>query len=62
MLSALLRHTEGVANMPGKGALAFAIKRDGELVKQIHAPGKARRQSLNETVADLPGKGLANKG
>jgi len=42
-----------------QGLVAFAVKLDGELVKQIHARAAARQMTLNETVAELLGKGLA---
>jgi hypothetical protein len=42
-----------------QGLVAFAVKLDGELVKQIHARAEARQTGLNETVADLLAKGLA---
>lgn len=42
-----------------KGLIAFAVKLDGELVKQIHAAAQARQMDINETVADLLSKGLA---
>ena len=45
-----------------QGLVAFAVKLDGELVKQIHALAKARQTGINETVADLLAKGLADKG
>lgn len=45
-----------------QGLVAFAVKIDGELVKQIHALADARQAGLNETVADLLAKGLADKG
>jgi hypothetical protein len=42
-----------------QGLVAFAVKLDGELVKQIHARAAERQMTLNETVAELLGKGLA---
>lgn len=42
-----------------KGLVAFAVKLDGELVKQIHAEAQARQTGINETVAALLTKGLA---
>ena len=42
-----------------QGLVAFAVKLDGELVKQIHALAETRQTSVNETVADLLVKGLA---
>lgn len=44
-----------------KGLVAFAVKLDGELVKQVHAFAQARKQDINETVADLLARGLAEK-
>lgn len=44
-----------------QGLVAFAVKLDGELVKQIHARAEARQTSINETVAALLTKGLADK-
>ncbi len=42
-----------------QGLVAFAVKLDGELVKQVHAAALARQTGLNETVAELLAKGLA---
>jgi hypothetical protein len=42
-----------------KGLVAFAVKLDGGLIKQIHATAQARQTGINETVADLLTKGLA---
>jgi hypothetical protein len=42
-----------------QGLVAFAVKLDGELVKQIHALAEARQTGINETVAALLAKGLA---
>ncbi|OYW39937.1 MAG: hypothetical protein B7Z35_02520 [Hydrogenophilales bacterium 12-61-10] len=42
-----------------QGLVAFAVKLDGELVKQIHALAEARQTGINETVADLLTRGLA---
>ena len=44
-----------------KGLVAFAVKLDSELVKQIHALAQARQAGINETVADLLARGLADK-
>ena len=44
-----------------QGLVAFAVKLEGELVKQIHAAALARKTGLNETVAELLVKGLAAK-
>jgi hypothetical protein len=43
-----------------QGLVAFAVKLDGELVKQIHALAEARQAGINETVAALLAKGLAS--
>jgi hypothetical protein len=43
-----------------KGLVPFAVKLDGELVKQIHALAQARQEGINETVAALLAKGLAD--
>lgn len=43
-----------------QGLVAFAVKLDGELVKQIHALAEARQTGINETVAALLAKGLAD--
>ena len=42
-----------------QGLVAFAVKLDSELVKQIHALAEAHQMGVNETVADLLTKGLA---
>ena len=42
-----------------QGLVAFAVKLDGDLVKQIHALAEARQTGINETVAALLAKGLA---
>lgn len=42
-----------------QGLVAFAVKLDGELVKQIHTLAEARQAGINETVADLLTRGLA---
>ena len=41
-----------------QGLVAFAVKLDGELVKQIHALAQERKAGLNEVVSDLLKKGL----
>jgi hypothetical protein len=41
-----------------QGLVAFAVKLDGELVKQIHALAEMRQTGVNETVADLLTRGL----
>lgn len=43
-----------------QGLVAFAVKLDSELVKQIHALAETRQTSVNEIVADLLAKGLAD--
>jgi hypothetical protein len=43
-----------------QGLVAFAVKLDGELVRQIHALAQARQMGINETVAALLTKGLAD--
>jgi hypothetical protein len=43
-----------------QGLVAFAVKLDGELVKQIHARAEAGRTSINETVTALLTRGLAD--
>jgi len=43
-----------------KGLVAFAVKLDGELIKQIRAVAEARQTGINETVAALLTKGLAS--
>jgi hypothetical protein len=42
-----------------QGLVPFAVKLDGELVKQIHALAEARQTGINETVATLFVKALA---
>jgi hypothetical protein len=42
-----------------QGLIPFAVKLDGELVKQIHALAQANGTDINETVAALISKGLA---
>ena len=41
-----------------QGLVAFAVKLDRDLVKQIHALADARQTGINETVATLLLKGL----
>ena len=41
-----------------KGLVPFALKLDGELVKQIQALAQERKTGLNEVVAELLKKGL----
>jgi hypothetical protein len=41
-----------------QGLVPFAVKLDGELVKQIHALAQERKAGLNEVVSDLLKKGL----
>jgi hypothetical protein len=43
------------------GLVPFAVKLDGELVKQIHALATERAASLNDVVAELLKKSLASK-
>ena len=43
-----------------KGLVAFAVKLDGDLVKQIHALAQSRQESINETVATLLTRGMAD--
>ena len=42
-----------------QGLIPFAVKIDGELVKQIQALAQERKTGLNELVAELLKKGLA---
>lgn len=42
-----------------QGLVAFAVKLDGDLVKQIHALAESQQTGINETVAALLTKGLA---
>lgn len=42
-----------------QGLVAFAVKLDANLVKQIHALAEAGQTGINETVAALLVKGLA---
>ena len=42
-----------------RGLVPFAVKLDGELVKQIHALAQQRNTGLNELVGDLLKKALA---
>jgi hypothetical protein len=42
-----------------KGLIPFAVKIDGELVKQIQTLAQQRNTGLNEVVAELLKKGLA---
>ena len=41
-----------------QGLVPFAVKLDGDLVKQIHALAQERKTGLNEVVAELLKKGL----
>src|SRR5512139_3809033 len=43
-----------------QGLVPFAVKLDGELVKQIHARAEAEQMGINETVTALLTKGLAD--
>ena len=40
------------------GLVPFAVKLNGDLVKQVQALARARQTGLNEVVADLLQKGL----
>ena len=40
------------------GLVPFAVKLDGDLVKQVQALAQARQTGLNEVVAELLKKGL----
>jgi len=42
-----------------QGLVPFAVKIDGELVKQIQTLAQERKTGLNEVVAELLKKGLA---
>ena len=42
-----------------RGLVPFAVKLDGELVKQVRALAEERRAELNDVVAELLKKGLA---
>jgi hypothetical protein len=62
------RFGKGVAEVRGRreqrkldqslGLVPFAVKLDGELVKQIQALAQTRQLGLNEVVAELLKKGL----
>jgi hypothetical protein len=43
-----------------QGLIPFAVKIDGELVKQIQSLAQERKTGLNELVAELLKKGLAS--
>ena len=43
------------------GLVPFAVKLDGDLVKQVQALARSRQTGLNEVVAELLKKGLENK-
>jgi len=43
-----------------RGLVPFALKLNGELVRRVRALAEARQTDLNELVADLLEKGLAN--
>jgi hypothetical protein len=63
------RFGKDAANMPNRreqrkldqaqGLIPFAVKIDGELVKQIQALAQERKTGINEVVAELLKKGLA---
>ena len=42
-----------------QGLIPFAVKLDGELVKQIQALAQERKAGLNEVVAELLKRGLS---
>lgn len=44
------------------GLVPFAVKLDGDLVKQIQAMAQSRQTGLNELVAELLKKGLESAG
>lgn len=44
-----------------KGLVPFAVKLDGELVKQIQALAQERQLGMNELVDELLNKGLRGK-
>jgi len=58
--SAALSRRDQRKREQAQGLIAFAVKLDGELVKQIHARAEARQMGINETVAALLTKGLAD--
>lgn len=41
------------------GLVPFAVKLNGELIKQVQALAQSRQMGLNEVVAELLAKGLA---
>ncbi len=43
------------------GLVPFAVKLNGDLVKQVHALAQERKAGLNEVVAELLKKGLESK-
>lgn len=43
------------------GLVPFAVKLNGDLVKQVQALAQERKQDMNELVAELLAKGLAAK-
>lgn len=43
-----------------QGLVPFAVKLNGDLIKQIHARAAERGAGLNETVAELLEKGLGS--
>ena len=45
-----------------QGLVPFAVKLDGDLVKQIHDLAQQRKLGLNEIVAELLKKALAGPG
>jgi len=59
------------AEMPGRreqrerdralGLVPFAVKLNGDLVKEVHALAQSRQMGLNDVVAELLKKGLESK-
>ena len=44
-----------------RGLVPFAVKLNGELVRRVRALAEASQTDLNEVVAELLAKGLANE-
>ena len=57
--AAVLSRRERRTLEQAQGLVPFAVKLDGDLVKQLHALAQARPCGLNELVAELLQKGLA---
>ena len=57
--SAVLDRRERRKLDQARGLVPFAVKLDGELVKQLHILAKERQADLNDVVAELLKKGLA---